>query len=139
MSGRATPGATVARAGAAVLAIVVCAWFALGVRAFRDQDSVIASLAGRGPVSAAQARADRASLAEAATLNPDQGVDLLRAQLESRAGDSRAALRLASQVSRHEPENINAWLLIAVVAHRNSAAYRSAAAHVRLLAPPVPQ
>jgi hypothetical protein len=129
----------VARAGAAVLAIVVCAWFALGVRAFRDQDAVIASLGDRGLLSAIQVRADRAALEDAATLNPDQGVILLRAQLDSRAGEARAALRLASQVSRHEPQNINAWLLIAVLAHRNSATYRSAAAHVRLLAPPVPQ
>ncbi len=129
----------VARPIAAILAIVVCAWFALGVRAFTDQDAVIASLGGLGTVSAIQARTDRASLEEAAMLNPDQGVNLLRSQLDSRAGDSRLALRLAAQVARREPQNINAWLLIAFLAHRNSATYRTAAARIHSLAPSVPQ
>lgn len=136
-SGRA--GSRAARTVAVVLAIVVCAWFALGVRAFKDQEGVIASLGGLGTVSAMQARADRAALRDAAILNPDQGVNLLRAQLDSRAGDSRAGLRLAAQVARREPQNINAWLLIAVLAHPNSARYRTATARAHLLAPTVSQ
>jgi len=139
VSRASAPVPIAARIVLVVLALVVCAWFALGVRAFKDENAADASITVPGAIAAAQARADRALLEEARVLNPDQNVDLIIAQLDARTGDRPAALTIAHRVARSEPENVNAWLLITELAPRSSAAYRQAAAHARLLAPPVPQ
>ena len=120
------------------LALVVCAWFALGIRHASHTESA-RSIVAHQPLP------DRARLAEAGAmlrtagqLNPDAEVDVLRARLALDLRDPRGAERILAGVVRHEPENLEAWTGLALVARRiDPATYRRAAAAVRRLAPPV--
>ena len=122
----------------AFLAVVACAWFALGIREGHDADQVTRALAGAGRLDSAQVARLSRLLDHAGTLNPDRNVDVLRAGLENHAGDDAAAVRTLSTVVRAEPQDIDAWQLMALVAGRlNPALSRAAAARVHALAPPV--
>ncbi len=127
-----------ARTGLAVLAVVVCAWFALGVRSYREMASVNVLLSGPARITPAQARDARAKLDQAAWLNPDQEVNFLRAQIAQRAGHRPQALSIARGLAHREPQNVNAWLLISILTRPGSAPYRQAEAQLRRLVPPAP-
>jgi len=128
-----------ARTGLAVLAVAVCAWFALGVRAFREVASVNVLLSGPARITPEQARDARAKLDQAAWLNPDQEVNFLRAQVAARAGHKPQALAIARRIAHREPENVNAWLLISILTRPGSPSNRQAEAQLRRLVPPAPQ
>lgn len=127
-----------ARVALLLLALVACAWFALGVRqAVRTEGA--RAIVVHVPVPP-PARLDRAAalLRDAGWLNPDAEVDLLRARLALDRRDLRGAARILAGVVRREPSNVEAWAGLALVARRYDArTYRRASAEVRRLAPPV--
>ena len=135
----ASPGSVAGRVTFVMLAVVACAWFALGVRAFREVASVNRLLGGGARLTAVQAHAARAELDRASLLNPDQEINFLRAQVAERSGDRDRALMIAEILTRREPQNVNAWLLVSILTKPGSAAYQQAEARLRALAPPVPQ
>ncbi len=127
-----------ARLGLLVLALTVCAWYILGIREFGEQ-AQIKSLAFRhSRLTTAQARAAEGTLNEARILNPDQSVDSLRAIVASKAGDFKGALTIAEAMARREPQDLEAWKLVSVLAKEmHSATLRSVQAHIDALAPPI--
>ena len=128
-----------ARLSLAAVSLVVCAWFATGVRATHDRSEVTALVGAHSSLSAAQARTAKAKLADAAFLNPDQSIDLLRAQIEVRTGDAAGGLRIGEAIVRREPANYQAWFFDEEVGmHIAPPIGRLARAHLRVLAPPVP-
>ncbi len=136
MDNRLTP----ALRGALVLvAVIICAWFALGAVQARDQNhatDLIDSFATPTPALTARILS---MLDTAHTLNPDRNVDLLRAQALTRSGYPSAGLRVAQRVVVAEPLNINAWTVLGFAARpAHPAQFRLAERKLRELAPPVP-
>jgi hypothetical protein len=128
--------AGVARCASVLAALVVCAWFALGLR---QANSLTRAQGITGetsaPLTAAQARRAQAALNEAGTLNPDRAVALDRALLRLEEGRPRAARTIALAVTRAEPENIRAWVRLAQTAAGDPALYRRALIHAHRLEP----
>ncbi len=105
-NGRGVP----ARAALALVAIVLLAWLGVMERDARLQSRGLEA-AGHG--DAVRAHAD---LRRATFLNPDTAPDVLRGLLSFGRGDrARAAATLEGVVCR-EPENLNAWRSLMLVA-----------------------
>jgi hypothetical protein len=120
-------------------AIVVCAWFILGVVQTHDQARATALIDESTRPSAALTANILRLLDGAGTLNPDRDVALLRAQAQTRAGDGGAALRTAEGVVRDEPQNIDAWVVLGFAAQSVHPGLARLAREKELeLAPPVP-
>lgn len=125
----------IVRAALVALAVAAVAWLAAGIDASRAQDDL-------GRLVATTAEPDRADLARADELRrraeryvPGRRPSLLEATLRARA-DRAGAARLLEDVVANEPDNAEAWLLLA----RATDPPRSerAMARVRELAPDVP-
>lgn len=99
-----------------VLALGACAWFALGARQAIKTNQATNLITGQHTLSAADGRRAASLLHDAGILNPDSTVDLLRARLDAARGDRQTASRLALEVTRREPMNIDAWYTLATVA-----------------------
>jgi hypothetical protein len=123
------------RTAIAVVALVVAAWFALGVRQARDTDHVAAAILALPRLSQAQANWLDSILAGAAFLNPDRQIDLLRSAVALASGHQPRAQRIAAGVTRAEPLNLQAWTQLARTSHGASAI--RALKQVAALAPPV--
>jgi len=108
---------TITRIALVAVAVLACAWFALGIRQVHDQQRAESLVNGHGKLTAAETARARRLLDGAAELNPGSEPDFLRAQLAFRAGDRAAARRVLQRVVRREPENINAWLLLEIVTY----------------------
>jgi hypothetical protein len=102
----------VIRALAVVIVLVICAWFAVGIRQAQDTDHATSIIASP-TISAAQAAHARSLLNSAAFLNPDQEVAVLKGDLLTREGDKQGAVALFMKVVHEEPMNIDAWQGIA--------------------------
>ena len=101
---------TVARIAAAAVALVVGAFFALGIVQSHNlsaAQSVVDNARNVTPALAARARSD---LDTAATLNPDRTVAMTRGQLDLRIGDIAAARVVFNHLVAAEPKNVAAWL-----------------------------
>jgi Flp pilus assembly protein TadD len=124
----------------ATVAVIACAWFALGIRQAHDTAHAMALINSPGTPTEAQTRQILHLLDQAATLNPDRAVDLLRAQAEVRGGDGEAALRQMLKVVHDEPLNVDAWIVLGFAAGGRRDPAAAAIAHARelQLAPPVP-
>lgn len=110
-----------ARASIVVLAVIACAWFALGIRAAHDTNRASAIVSGKAPLTAAEAAHARSLLDAAGTLNPDTTVDLLRAKVALARNDEAAGLRTIRSVTNREPQNLEAWVALAQTSlNRNS-------------------
>ena len=118
-------------------ALVVCAWFALGIRQSHDLNAATAIVSARAPLSAAQARHAAGLLGAAGQLNPGTSVDLARSELALRRGDGAQARAIALSVTRSEPQNIEAWLAYGTASARDPRAFALALRHLEALAPPV--
>jgi len=131
----------VASAIVLVVALVVCAWFALAIRAFHDEGQVSALLSPSHRLGEAGARTIQARLNDAAVLNPDINVDAFRVTLYAKTGRRRQAIALANELTRREPMNVTTWSLLSylAIAASDRAAYDRAQAHMRVLVPPVAQ
>jgi predicted Zn-dependent protease len=119
-----------------VVAIVACAWFALGARQAHEITAATA-IASSGPqLSASQAAHADSLLAAAGILNPDTQVDLLRAQVALERGDRRHALAIIRRVNTLEPDNALGWLWLERAAS-NLTTFYVGAYHLLILAPKV--
>jgi hypothetical protein len=125
-----------ARFSLAGLAVIVCAWFALGTRQAHDLNAAT-SIATSGKITPAQAAHADSLLDTAGTLNPDQEVKLVRAQVAFNSGNSRQAIALAQQVANEEPQNVLAWDEIAKLNANHPQVLLVAFNHIRELSPPV--
>jgi hypothetical protein len=121
-------------------AVLVCAWFALGIRAGHDIDAVNALLADHSSLTRAQATSADGRLSDAALLDPDESIDSTRAIVQARAGQPRRAVATARAVARAHGLDLNAWLVTEYLAGGgvDPAVHRSAVAHTAALVPPVP-
>ncbi len=104
------------RAAMIAVALVVGAWFALGVRQAIDTSRATSIVSGPGNLDPAGARRADSLLHAAGELNPDRTVDILRAQLQDSQGQSSRAERLLLRVVHSEPMNILAWFALATAA-----------------------
>ena len=118
-----------------LVAIVVCAWFVLGIRQAHEINRATSIIAQTGTIPAAQLRAAAAALRSAGTLNPDAGVTILRARLAVKQQDPRRAERILKTVVRDEPMNLEAWIWLAGVSLIDPPEARIALAHIARLDP----
>jgi hypothetical protein len=129
-----TTGRTLRAGAACLLGLLVCAWFALGIRQSTDQSRAEAIIAA-GPPSPAQARRAERLLNSAGTLNPDRQIDLDRSSLLNQLGRRLAARRIALSVARAEPQNLTAWLAVGATVGDNRRLGLTIIAHVLRLDP----
>jgi cytochrome c-type biogenesis protein CcmH/NrfG len=127
------------RVAGVVLALVVCAWFALGIRQVTSREDARALAARAERPSPRVAARERGLLDRAAQLNPDREIDLLRAGLALGQDDRPAAVRTLERVVREEPQNIQGWTQLAFTTGRTDpATFSRAAQAIRRLSPRVP-
>jgi predicted Zn-dependent protease len=98
------------------LAIVVCGWFAIGIRQSRNLEHATAIISAASSLTAPQAAHVDSLLANAAWLNPGREVDILRGQAAVLAHHPSSALRILTRVTRSEPMNLGAWVALAQAA-----------------------
>jgi predicted Zn-dependent protease len=116
---------------------LACAWFVLsGVQAVNTNRA--AEVVSGSSISRAHARQARRWLATAATLNPDQTVNILRGELAYAEGRDARALDILTSVTRAEPQNLEAWLALAHRAGHQPNLFRAALHRIAQLLPPVP-
>lgn len=118
-------------------ALVVGAWFALGIRQSHDLNVATGIVSASAPLTSAQAQRASNLLHRAGQLNPDRAVDLARSQLALRQGDRAGARALARSVTDSEPQNIDAWLTYATASAHDPRAFALALRHLNALAPAV--
>jgi predicted Zn-dependent protease len=110
---------TLIRASLLALALIACAWFVLGARQARDTARASALVNGSSQLSAADEAHVRSLLRSAGTLNPDLTVDTLRGQLALDENRDRQAAQIFASVTRREPMNLDAWVLLAQATQQN--------------------
>ena len=96
------------RAAAVALAVAVCAFFALSARQATSADTALHRLDAGAPAPRTAELLDHAK-----QLNPDRGIDILRARLALQTRDDARARRLLLGVVDDEPANVEAWTVIA--------------------------
>jgi predicted Zn-dependent protease len=128
---------TLARGSLLALALAACVWFGLGIQQARDTDQATAALTGQAQLSPATASHVRSLLASAGTLNPDLTIDLLRGRLDLFENQPARAVAIFEDVTRREPQNIDAWLALAqaTLHGTNAAVVERAAANIARLDP----
>jgi predicted Zn-dependent protease len=126
---------TPARIGLAVAAIVATAWFGLGVYQSRAVSQARSAASG-GRLTADQARHADDLLQDAATLNPDQAVDVLRAQVALAGGDAVRSRQILNGVVRREPQNLDAWIALTRASANDFRQRQIALLQILKLAPP---
>lgn len=129
---------TLARVGVVLVALVACAWFALGALQTRDVDRASAIVTAPGTLGGAAGAHAASLLHDAGVLNPDTQVKLLRAELVDREGHPAAARAIVLGVVAGEPQNIEAWVQLARVSQGDPQTFRLALTRARALAPIVP-
>lgn len=125
-----------ARAAVVALAILACAWFFLGIRQAKDIAHATSIVSSASKLTPAQAARARSLLHDAGRLDPDNEIDILRAEVALGLGEHRQAEQILAGVTRREPDNIEAWLWITKGA-TNSHTFYTGLAHIALLEPKV--
>jgi len=126
------------RLGLLTLALIVCAWFALCIRAAHDSGVATAVLQAHVHLTPAEAAKARSEIARAEVLNPDQNYEVLRAEVAFHAGNVAAAISIAKGIVKREPDNVNAWYVLEFLSDKiDPALNRLAQKRVLQLAPPV--
>jgi predicted Zn-dependent protease len=128
----------IVRAALILLSAAAIAWLAAGIQASNAQDDL-------GRLVATTAEPDRADLARANELRkeaeryvPGRRPSLLEATMRART-DPAGAARLLNDVVADEPDNAEAWLLLAQTTEESDPQRsEQAMARVRELAPNVP-
>lgn len=116
-----------------VAALLAGAWLTTQVRAARAENELTTIAFENGDLDDAQRllKADR-------LLNPDHRPDLFEGVILGRQGDFPGAVAAFRRVTTAEPENIEAWGLLASAAKRTDPALAARAqAAARRLSPPV--
>jgi predicted Zn-dependent protease len=123
----------------AALALLVAGWLGLqAIGAHAEQELIRLSLVGDGRLTAAQRDRAETLAARADRLNPDTRPEQLRGIVALRNGDPRGAAAIFEGVARGEPENPEAWLLLARAADAYDPALAARArSRFRELAPPL--
>ncbi len=120
------------------LALVMAAWFALGIRQAQNTNRASALVSPGARLTASQARKASDLLDAAGFLNPDRQVEVLRAELRADQGDLSGARRILKGVVRTEPQNLAAWLALARSSAGDVTDFYAAAYAIHHLVPPVP-
>ena len=126
------------RIAAAIVALVVCAWFALGAHDAISLSRAEAIINAQPYTTAARAKHAESLLNEAATLNPDRQVLIDRTHILLERHEELPARRIALGVTRAEPQNIEAWLWLAHAAGTTPKLYFYALRRVHGLEPIIP-
>ena len=136
-----TPARTTgtARTACAAVAIVIAAWFGIEAHDAHELSRAQSFLTGSSRLSAAQLAMADSALDAAGTLNPDSTVELTRGELALHAGRSATAQRIFEHVAADEPQNAEAWLLLAESAYGQGALLSSAVHHLAKLDPRAPK
>jgi Flp pilus assembly protein TadD len=116
-----------------VAALLAGTWLAVQTRAARAEQQLTAIAFENGNLNDAPTllKADR-------LLNPDHRADLFEGVILGRRGDFPGAVAAFGRVTTAEPENIEAWGLLASAAkHTDPALAARAQATARRLSPPV--
>jgi len=125
-----------ARSVLVLLAAAAALWLAAGLRAAREESRAIALVrADAGPGELARSAS---LLRSAAAHSPSTRPELRLAQLLALEGRPAAARPVLEAIVRREPENADAWRLLALVTARADPP-RAAAARARALALSPPQ
>jgi predicted Zn-dependent protease len=127
---------TLARVATALLGLLAAAWFALGIYQSHAVSQATSIAAGKGRLTAAQARHADDLLHDAATLNPDRAVDVLRAQVALARGDAARSRQILSGVVAREPQDLDAWIALARACTGVFRQRQIALLHILKLAPP---
>jgi predicted Zn-dependent protease len=122
----------------ALVALVVCAWFALGARQAVNTSRASSIISGAGRMSSAEVHKAFTFLDDAGTLNPDRQVDILRGRAFLARRNAQAARRVLTAVTRAEPQNVEAWLWLARASGTNAALLADSLERVRALEPLLP-
>lgn len=127
--------ATLARGLLALLAVVLIAWFAVLARNHAIGSSASSRVVADPEMSAAEWDATMDDFERARLLDPSTDWRLVEAQYQL-LRDKRAALGVAEDVLRDEPDNLGAWWVVLRAAPGlDDARYREAQAAVRRLNP----
>jgi predicted Zn-dependent protease len=121
---------------AAIIAILACAWFALGIRQAHDTNAAQSILAGATSITPGQASRAQSLIEGAKALNPDKLVTLLQGRLYQLRHETARAARTYEQVTKDEPMNVEGWIALGGVAGSPQLALH-ALGEVALLAPPI--
>jgi hypothetical protein len=116
------------------VALVVCAWFALGFVESHELSAATAAVSSARPLDVSHVRS---LLSDASTLNPDRSVDIVRAQLLVRQGRLAAARRVLESVVQAEPDNLEAWYWVAKASPDQPRLFLLALLRIRQLEPPI--
>ena len=120
-----------ARAGVALVAVLVIAYSAVLLRDTRLQERATETAQTGGEAAAAARDYEAARL-----LNPDTAPDVGRAFALQAQRRAREAVAVVEDVVRREPENLTAWRLLSVLTvELDPARSRQAAARARALDP----
>lgn len=101
-----------------LVALIACAWFVFGIRQARDTSNATSLISKSGTLTAAQSARAASLLDSAGVLNPDAEVDVLRARLALDERIPGRAMRIVEDVVRREPQNIEAWFVLASASGR---------------------
>ena len=121
-----------------VLAVVAAAWYVLGIRQAQGVNRASSIVSSAGRLDPPRARHASQELRSAAFLNPDRQVAVLRAQLRYDQGDLAGARAILKRVVLSEPDNLQAWILLARASVGDLKDFYAAAYRIRQLVPPVP-
>jgi predicted Zn-dependent protease len=110
--------ATISRAGLLVLAVTICAWFALGVHQALDTNRAAALIGNLTSLRASEAQRASSLLSSAEKLNPDLTPDILRGELAFNQRRDATSVRILESVTQREPLNLEAWSALALAAAR---------------------
>jgi hypothetical protein len=126
---------TLGRIGLAAAALLVTAWFALGIFQSRAVSQARSAAAG-ARLTAVQAHHADSLLQDAATLNPDRAVDVLRAQVALARDDAARSRQILEGVVRREPQDLEAWIALVRASADDFRQRQIALLHILKLAPP---
>jgi predicted Zn-dependent protease len=116
-------------------AIVVSAWFALGIHQAHEVAHATNVIGASRTLTVTKARAIESSLDSASRLDPDKELDILRARAAIKAGQPRDAQRILEGVVRAEPSNLEGWIWLAGAALGNPPVAHRALAQIDKLDP----
>jgi predicted Zn-dependent protease len=122
------------RIAVAAVALACAAWMAVAYTAAHAEDQLRDAVIAKPDVPRAERLYDTAGRA-----TPGVRRMILLGQVKLRAGDPRGAVALGQEAVAREPDNAEAWFLVARAAPSTDPNLaRRAAARVRELVPPVP-
>jgi hypothetical protein len=119
----------------AVLALVICAWFAVGIRQSHELAVATRIIAATGQPTPHALAVAAGALNAADSLNPDQEVAILRGRIAIKRGQTALAGRLLAAVTRREPLNLEAWIWYTGASLGDHAAAARGAARIAQLDP----